>query len=218
MYSVRIERISDFVSWAPRLTNYMRLIICSNSIFVHWSHILRNNTKIICMIKRIQVVSRFQCCMLHNMLLPRPPRANPREIFLAFTCRAQTKAIAAKKKQRRLTSELRQPSQKKRRTYRPEELAAWPLRLQWLPNTWQAAMFSWSQDTRPLGHIYTGYRPRKVQPVKDVGRQRKQYTIFSLNVGNGDANGINFTRVCRHMGYETHCFRGLSTRAAPRGA
>ena len=55
---------------------------------------------------------------------------------------------------------------------------------------------------QPLEHIYIRLRPKRTQPAEIVAYQGKQYTIFSLNAGNGDVNGTSSTGIWSWMGLQ----------------
>ena len=50
---------------------------------------------------------------------------------------------------------------------------------------------------RPSEHIYIGFMLGKIQPVKDVVLQGRQYVIFPLDAGNGNTNETSFTGIWR---------------------
>ena len=89
--------------------------------------------------------------------------------------------------------------------------------LQSLPSAWQAAIFNWSQDMQPLEHTHIRSRPKKMQPVKGVAYQGRQYTIFSLKCRkwrhqrNKLCRDLEVDGVMRPTAAEKH----LSTRCAP---
>jgi len=65
---------------------------------------------------------------------------------------------------------------------------------------------------------YIGSRPKKMQPVKVAAYQKRQYIIFSLNVGNGDTTEQALQGPEDRRSSETHYCGRISTRTTLRGA
>jgi len=127
------------------------------------------------------------------------PGRGPREISLAFACRARTEAITTQK-QRWLTKELSQRSQQGQLIYRPQK--NWRLNptAADAPKHLASQYFQLKSEHQPLEYIYIRSRPKRMQPAEIVAYQGKQHTVFSLNAGNGDTNEASSTGIWSWMG------------------
>ena len=129
----------------------------------------------------------------------KPPRKGPREISLAFACRAQPEAITAQR-QSWLTKKLGQRSRQGQRIHRPQK--NWRLgptaaiALKHL----ESRYFQLKSGHAAIGAYLHQLQAQKTQPAKIVAYQGRQYTIFSLNAGNSNTNETSSTRTRRRVG------------------